>query len=97
MPDPRLQDAMRAIAKVLRTFDVAASITLENVRRNAGPPSIKKEVRNGVSVELNPISCSSTSASLANANLQIDCAASGGSAGSALAYGSSWNATISNK
>ena len=28
MPDPRLQDAMRAIARVLRTYDVAAAITL---------------------------------------------------------------------
>lgn len=102
-PDPSLAGSTsmssesRALLDKTVSLSIAASITLENVRRNAGPPSIKKEVRNGVSVELNPISCSSTSASLANANLQIDCAASGGSAGSALAYGSSWNATISNK
>ena len=102
-PDPSLAGATtmspesRALLDKSVSLRIAASITLENVRRNAGPPSIKREVRNGVSVELNPISCSSTSTSLANANLQIDCAASGGSAGSAVAYGSSWSATISNK
>ncbi|MFM1964683.1 MAG: hypothetical protein RL134_408 [Actinomycetota bacterium] len=93
----RMPAASREFLDKNVTLRIAASLELDGVRGNGGRPSIKKVNENGKQVEQALISCQSDASSLAQSQLSIECASTGGSAGSSYAFGASWLATITNK
>jgi len=75
------------------TINVAASVELQDVRRNGGTPKIKVD-KDG-KTKADPISCKKSAESLGKATVVLTCEKTGGEAGSAFAYGASWLAAIS--
>ena len=75
------------------SINVTASLELQDVKRDGGPPKIKID-KDG-KTKADPISCKKSAQTLGNANVVLTCEKAGGEAGSAFAYGASWLAAIS--